>query len=129
MKFITYNDNLDIHLIHNMPFDKVNGLGKTEEELLKLGALVNEIPEIDVPKDKIIKYKYNPSDNTVYYELIDRPLTIEEENKKQLIYLKNKSEEQDELIKKCLLSIHEMFNLIEPVLLNDNINHINEIKK
>ncbi len=65
MKFITYNENFEIQLIHNMPFDEINGLGKTEEELLQMGALVDSIPVVEVPNDKNIIYKYNQVDNTV----------------------------------------------------------------
>lgn len=43
-KFIKHEQN-KITLIHYQPFDKKNGLGKTEEELLQEGILVNEIPQ------------------------------------------------------------------------------------
>ncbi|MBK5244279.1 MAG: hypothetical protein JJE18_04510 [Eubacteriaceae bacterium] len=45
MIFIKTLENNSIDFIHYMPFDPVNGMGKTEEELLQVGFLVEEIPE------------------------------------------------------------------------------------
>ena len=121
MKFITYNEDFEIQLIHNMPFDELNGLGKSEEELLKEGALVEEIPEVEVPSDKLVIYKYNKEDNTVYTELVERPLTLEEKLQKQVEVLTIENQTQDELINIAMLATDEMFTMIEP-LLADNLN-------
>ena len=116
MKFITYNENFEIQLIHNMPFDSVNGLGKTREELLTMGALVDLIPVVDVPNDKNVIYKYNQSDNTVTYELIDRPLTVEEQNVVDIKQIKQTNTTQDSLIDIALMATDEMYMMIEPLL-------------
>lgn len=116
MKFITYNENFEIQLIHNMPFDEINGLGKTEEELLQIGALVDSIPVVEVPNDKNIIYKYNKVDNTVTYELVDKPLTIEEQNAKSIENIQQVNSGQDDLIDIALLATDEMYMMIEPLL-------------
>lgn len=116
MKFITYNESFEIQLIHNMPFDEVNGLGKTEEELLQIGALVDSIPVVEVPNDKNIIYKYNQVDNTVTYELIDRPLTAPEQNAKAIENIRRVDSNQDELINVTLCATDEMYTMIEPLL-------------
>lgn len=116
MKFITYNESFEIQLIHNMPFDEVNGLGKTEEELLQMGALVDSIPVVEVPNDKNIIYKYNQVDNTVTYELVNRPLTLEEQNAKAIENIRRVNSSQDDLIDIALLATDEMYMMIEPLL-------------
>lgn len=116
MKFITYNENFEIQLIHNMPFDEINGLGKTEEELLQIGALVDSIPVVEVPNDKNIIYKYNQVDNTVTYELVNRPLTVEEQNAVDIKQIKQTNTTQDSLIDIALLATDEMYMMIEPLL-------------
>lgn len=86
-KFVTYNENMEVQLIHNMPFDSVNGLGMSESQLLQIGTLVDEIPTIDCPNGKVIVYKYNPTANAVYCELVDSPMNEKEvlENKVKLL--------------------------------------------
>ena len=116
MKFITFNEKFEIQLIHNMPFDEINGLGKTKEELLQIGALVDSVPVVDVPNDKNIIYKYNQVDNTVTYELIDRPLTVEEQNAVDIKQIKQTNTTQDSLIDIALMATDEMYMMIEPLL-------------
>ena len=78
-EFIQDEKGLRVGFVHNKPFDKVHGLGKTEEELRQIGALVDEIPEPEQIEGKIAVMYYNPQTNSFYYEYIDRPLTPEEE--------------------------------------------------
>jgi hypothetical protein len=52
---------------HNMPFDEVHGLGKTREELLNEGALVEEPIEEYRPNTKLVTC-YNPTTNECWYE-------------------------------------------------------------
>ena len=106
-KFITFNEKFEVQLIHNMPFDKVHGLGKNEEELLQLGALVDEIPLTDnIQNNKTVIYKYNKEDNTVYYELIDRDLTEEEKTAKRIKEL----EKENEKMKKDMIATQNALN-------------------
>lgn len=77
--FIQNEKGLRVGFIHNMPFDEFNGLGKSENELKKIGALVEEIPEPEEIEGKVPVMYYNPQANSIYYEYIDRPLTPEEE--------------------------------------------------
>ncbi|WP_051404848.1 hypothetical protein [Bacillus cihuensis] len=65
-------------MIHNMPFDEKNGLGKSKEELDQEGVFVDAIPTPDTSNsDKVPVLKYN---NGLYYEYEDRQLTPEEKN-------------------------------------------------
>lgn len=61
-----------VTLTHYMPFDAVNGLGKTEEELSTEGALVDVIPEPEQQPGKIAVAHYTP-EKGVYYEYEDAP--------------------------------------------------------
>lgn len=70
-KFIKVQDTKVVY-IHHMPFDEINGLGKTEEELSTQGILVDSIPEpekID-GKESILHYD---SESGFYYEYRDLP--------------------------------------------------------
>lgn len=76
-KFITIENGAKegkIMLTHYMPFDAVDGLGKTEEELLKEGVLVDEVPEPELITGKIATPYYTEKDGYHYiYE--DAPQT------------------------------------------------------
>jgi len=76
--FIQDEKGLRVGFIHHKPFDEKDGLRKTEEELLQIGALVDEIPEPEQREGKIPVMYYNPETNTVYYEYENKPLTAEE---------------------------------------------------
>jgi len=67
-----------VGLIHNMPFDPVHGLGKSEEELRQIGVLVEDLPQPEIREGKIAVLYCNPATNTVYYEYEDGPLTEQE---------------------------------------------------
>ena len=76
MKYIEVdNQTGQVLLIHSMPFDKENGLGKTEEELKQSGFLVTGIPEPNTIENKnpILYY-----DGTFRYEYESRPLSESE---------------------------------------------------
>lgn len=69
-----------IGFIHYTPFDEVNGLGKTSEELGASGILVDCIPEPKPPINKQVDGIYvNPQTKEVFYEYTDKPLTQAEE--------------------------------------------------
>jgi hypothetical protein len=80
-------DKYKIGFIHYMPFDETNGLGKTKEELLQTGALV-ELPQEPQPQEgKIPVMYYNSVNNTAYYEMEDikpQPKTKEEQLQDQV---------------------------------------------
>ena len=70
-KFLRLNGN-KVMLIHYMPFDPVNGLHKTEEELLREGALVDEVPDSQQIVGKTALPYYTP-ERGFYYEYVDDP--------------------------------------------------------
>ena len=70
-KFITV-DGERVMLIHNMPFDPVNGMGKTEEELSKMGILLDNIPDPEIKEGKIPVPHYNKQKG-FYYVYEDAP--------------------------------------------------------
>ncbi|HEY9746681.1 MAG TPA: hypothetical protein V6C99_10740 [Oculatellaceae cyanobacterium] len=76
--FIKDEKGLRVGFIHHMPFDSQHGMGKTEQELLQIGALVDDIPEPEQIEGKVPVLYYNPQTNSVYYEYVERPLTEEE---------------------------------------------------
>lgn len=72
-KFIRVENNEKVVLIHNMPFDSVNGLHKTEEELSKIGFLVDDIPDFpEAPRGKIPVRYYN-AEKGFYFQFEDEP--------------------------------------------------------
>ena len=70
-KYIQLDGN-KVTLIHNLPFDPVDGLGKTETELLQTGVLLEEIPEPEQRQGKIALPYYTPAQG-FYYEYEDAP--------------------------------------------------------
>jgi hypothetical protein len=88
MIFVKYDSNNTVTYIHTKPFDQNEGLGKTKQELENEGLLVSSIPNPDLTDNtKMPILKVNPTNNTLYYEYVDRPLTPEE--KLQLIEQEN----------------------------------------
>ena len=69
---------LKVGFVHHMPFHEQHGMGKSEQELLQIGALVDDIPEPEQIEGKVPVLYYNPQSNSVYYEYVERPLTEEE---------------------------------------------------
>jgi hypothetical protein len=63
-----------------MPFDEVNGLGKTQVQLEQEGILVDSVPEPDqvqMQSKNSVMY-INPSTKEIWYEYIDIPKTNEQ---------------------------------------------------
>ncbi|MCX8045745.1 MAG: hypothetical protein N3A70_02540 [Anoxybacillus gonensis] len=77
-EFTQDEKGIRVGFIHNMPFDKEHGLGKSEEELKQIGALVEYIPEPEQVAGKNPVMYYDKETNSVYYEYVSRPLTQEE---------------------------------------------------
>lgn len=76
--YIETDENFRVTKIHRMPFDPVNGMGYSREELEKKGFFVNEIPE---PKNQIGKRSiamYNPDTKSIYYEYVSVNLSDKE---------------------------------------------------
>lgn len=70
-KFIRV-ENTRVMFTHFMPFDEKHGMGKTEEELLQEGYLIDEIPEPEQQEGKIAEPHYTP-EKGYYYEYVDAP--------------------------------------------------------
>lgn len=68
-KFLRLEGNR-VMLIHYMPFDAVDGLHKTEAELLQEGVLVEEIPEAEERAGQIA-LPYYTAERGFYYEYED----------------------------------------------------------
>lgn len=80
--FIEISENNVVTRIHYMPFDEKDGLGKSETELLQDGKLIDSIPAPTPILGKQPVYYYDESNNSVYIEYVDRPLTPNEELEK-----------------------------------------------
>lgn len=76
--YIRINKDNIVEFVHTMPFDPVNGLGKSREELLKSGLFIESIPEPENREGMVSTLKYNPANNTVYYEYTSAPMTESE---------------------------------------------------
>ena len=70
-KFLRLDGN-KVMLIHYMPFDAVNGLHKSEAELLQEGVLVDEVPDPENRPGKTA-LPYYSAERGFYYEYVDAP--------------------------------------------------------
>jgi hypothetical protein len=75
-----------------MPFDDINGLGKTEEELLQIGYLVDEVPEPEQIEGKSSMMFYTP-ERGFWFEYIDIPKTPEQLQAEKIDQLENQTAE------------------------------------
>lgn len=73
MKKFIKTEGERVTLIHYMPFDKENGLGKTPEQLKKEGILVDKIPvKPDVELDEVPKLYYT-EEKGLHYRIKKQP--------------------------------------------------------
>lgn len=96
MIFIEIKNNIMTGFIHNQPFDSKYGLGKTREELLQEGILVESIPEPEQIEGKSPVLKYNGTE--IYYEYIDASVDEMAALKNQLAEQSQKLAEQEQAI-------------------------------
>ncbi|OFV72124.1 hypothetical protein [Acetobacterium wieringae] len=66
-----------VEIIHYQPFDAINGLGKTEAELLQTGVLIDTIPQPVATVGKM-GVLYHTDAQGLYYVYIDVPKTPEQ---------------------------------------------------
>lgn len=76
--YIETDENFRVTKIHRMPFDPVNGMGYTREELEKKGFFVDEIPEPVHQVGRRSVAMYNPDSKTVFYEYVGIPMSDRE---------------------------------------------------
>lgn len=67
-----------IGFIHYMPFDAINGLGKTQEQLEQEGILIESVPQSQVIEGKTSIMYVNPVDKLIFYEYEDIPKSKED---------------------------------------------------
>ncbi|HDK7138947.1 TPA: hypothetical protein PTV74_001364 [Clostridium botulinum] len=79
-------NKLKVRFIHYMPFDPINGLHKTKEELEQEGVLIENIPESKYIENKQAIMYYNPIKKEIFYEYEDVPKSDEglEQQKQQV---------------------------------------------
>lgn len=73
MIYIQLSNKGTIEFQHNMPFDSVEGLHKTEAELLETGYLVESVPEYsgEIPEGKMPELHY---DGTAFsWAMVEKP--------------------------------------------------------
>lgn len=95
MIYIQIDNNGYVLYQHNIPFDPVHGLGKTEEELLITGILVDNIPLPYFVAGKQPITKYDNISKQIYFEYVDIPMSDDER--------KNFNRDQEILIMKQAL--------------------------
>ncbi|GAA0240137.1 hypothetical protein [Metaclostridioides mangenotii] len=84
MIYIKIDNNNTVTTQHFYPFDIELGYGKTEEELLKTGFLVETIPEGENIPGKETILKYDKESNSFYFEYEDIPKNEEESLKDKI---------------------------------------------
>ena len=83
--YIETDEDFRVTKIHRMPFDPVNGMGYTREELEKKGFFVDEIPEPVHQVGRRSIAMYNPDTKSIYYESVGVPLS----DKERVEYMEN----------------------------------------
>ena len=83
--YIEVDENFRVTKVHRIPFDPVNGMGYTREELERKGFFVEEIPEPVNQTGRRSVLKYNPDIKGVYYDYINTPMS----DKERIDYLEN----------------------------------------
>lgn len=77
-----------VGLIHNMPFDPVDGLGMTAGELNANGVLVDAVPDVVIPEGMQVSGLFIKADTKlVWWEYEPVPVTIEERNRADIDFL------------------------------------------
>lgn len=86
--------------VHYCPFDKLNGLNKTKEELEKDGILVDFIPEIKHKDGYFNELHYDKISKQLFYKEFEKEESINEltEEQKKIKELENKMKEQEQAI-------------------------------
>lgn len=74
MIYIQLSNKGTIEFQHNMPFDSVEGLHKTEAELLETGYLVESVPEYsgEIPEGKTPELHYDGTNFS--WVMVDKPV-------------------------------------------------------
>lgn len=67
-----------VNFIHYKPFDPVDGMGKTKEQLEQTGAVLGTLPEQQAYEGKRPVLYINPQTKETWYEYVDIPLPTEE---------------------------------------------------
>ena len=93
--------------IHYMPFDSVNGLKKTQEELLEEGKLVELPSKLAEVEGKIQVMYYNPITNLCFWEYEDAPIS----EKTDIELLKIQVENSNQAITELSMIVGGMFNV------------------
>ena len=81
-------DKHSVGMIHYMPFDEENGLGKTEEELLQEGLLIEELPKLENIPNKAPILFCNPQTKEVWYEYVVIPESDDDKKNRELNEIK-----------------------------------------
>ena len=76
--YIETDENFRVTKIHRMPFDPVNGMGYSREELEKKGFFVDEIPEPIHQVGMRSIAMYNPDIKSIYYEYVNVSMSDKE---------------------------------------------------
>jgi hypothetical protein len=85
------NNEFLVGLIHNRPFDKVDGMNMTTQQLLAIGELVDHIPSVEIKEGYGSRLIFNKTTKQFRHEYlkIDIPQTTEQKVK----FLEKKNEE------------------------------------
>ena len=83
--YIEIDENFRVTKVHRMPFDPVNGMGYTREELERKGFFIESIPEPVNQTGRRSILMYNPDIKGVYYDYVNIPMS----DKERIDYLEN----------------------------------------
>lgn len=95
-KYIEIHQDNMVSKIHHMPFHEKHGAGKTEEELLSTGFLVDEIPVAEDREGFISNLHYDPI--TAQFDFQYLPHVPELTSEERIEAIEQSQIEQDEAI-------------------------------
>ncbi|MCM3143029.1 hypothetical protein [Brevibacillus sp. MER 51] len=103
-----------VTFIHYNPLDPTEGLGKTQEELLRTGLLIEGLPAVERKAGKDAKLYFNPQTKELWYEYVDDvPSPLEDRLKKvENDISENKQANLD--TQEAVLQLYEMVSQPQP---------------
>ncbi|MED1784226.1 hypothetical protein P4V43_20605 [Brevibacillus fortis] len=117
MIYIQFEKETDVRafvtFIHYNPLDPTEGLGKTQEELLQTGFLIEGLPEAERKTGKDAKLYFNPQTKEMWYEYVDVPAPMEERiTQVEKVSAENKKANLD--TQEAVLQLYEMVSQPQP---------------
>lgn len=103
MIYIKLDNNNEEISTHYQPFDEMNGLRKSREELEKEGVLVEELPIREEREGFSSKLKYNPDKQELFYIYTELEKTPEQLQKEKISILEQRTKAAEDMLLQLMM--------------------------